>query len=114
MDECPSISWTILGCTPLLRSKVAHVCLRSWNLLLGRFAFSRRGFQERFIRLWQLMGVPDLVEKTHSHPFCLFLCSRTLRRATLESLMPLLLFLVFGGRNYPAEDGPVYHESAFG
>ena len=33
-EEWPSISWTIFGCTPFVRSSVAHVCLRSWNLVL--------------------------------------------------------------------------------
>src|SRR4028118_1658336 len=31
MLECPSISETIFGCTPLVRSSVAQVCLRSWK-----------------------------------------------------------------------------------
>jgi hypothetical protein len=28
MLECPSISETIFGCTPLVRRSIAHVCLR--------------------------------------------------------------------------------------
>lgn len=33
MDECPSISLTICGWTPLISSRVAQVCLRSWNFV---------------------------------------------------------------------------------
>jgi hypothetical protein len=33
MEECPSISETILEFTFLVRSRVAHVWRRSWNLI---------------------------------------------------------------------------------
>ena len=69
MDECPSISGTIFGCTPFVRSSVAHVCLRSWNLVPWRSpAFLSRGFQERLVMLWVLREVPTLEENTHSSP----------------------------------------------
>lgn len=47
-------------------SKVAQVSLRLWKGILGSPIFSKSGHQERFIRLWQLTGVPLLIEKTHS------------------------------------------------
>jgi hypothetical protein len=36
---CPSISCTTLGCTPILRSIVAELCLRSWKRISGSPAF---------------------------------------------------------------------------
>jgi hypothetical protein len=38
MLACPRISETILGLTFLERSSVAHLCLKSWNLIPGNSA----------------------------------------------------------------------------
>jgi hypothetical protein len=43
MFACPSISCTILGCVPLDSRSVAHVCLRSWNLIRGKSVRFRSG-----------------------------------------------------------------------
>src|SRR5215217_138951 len=58
MLEYPSISLTILGCTPFVSSKVAQVCLRSWNLMSGSPALSRSGFQCLSWRLSRRTGYP--------------------------------------------------------
>ena len=52
MLECPSISETIFGCTPLVNSSVAQVCLRSWNLMSGSPTRLRS-------RPWALSRDPD-------------------------------------------------------
>src|SRR5215213_10664150 len=99
IDECPSISWTILGCTPLVRSRVAQVCLRSWNLVSsGSPVLFSKGFQERLCRLWTLMDVPTPVQKTHSPSF---LCLWSASMEDWVSLMLLLPFRVLGASMWP-------------
>ena len=42
-EKCPSIPDTVFTSTPFCRARVANVCLRSWNLILGNPArFSTR------------------------------------------------------------------------
>src|SRR5215218_7176681 len=64
MFACPSISCTIFGCVPLDRRSVAHVCLRSWNLMRGKSARSRSGLNERYVRLPTSVGVPTVEVNT--------------------------------------------------
>ena len=67
IEEWPKSSWTIFGCTPFVRSNVAQVFRRSWNLVQSeKLAAYSRGFQDRVCRLWTLIGVPTLVQKIHS------------------------------------------------
>jgi hypothetical protein len=42
MDECPSISETILECKPFASNSVAQMCLRSWKRISGRPTFLSR------------------------------------------------------------------------
>ena|SRR5829696_4874648 len=113
MDECPSISWTIFGCTSFVRRSVAHVCLRSWNLVLwGRPAFLSRGFQDRLVRLWGLTEVPTLVVNPHS-PAPPTWCSLSARMASLVSLTVRLLRAVSGCVDHPVEDGSTHPQHSF-
>ncbi len=41
-----------------MSSNVAHVCLRSWNLILGSPALSSSGRNDRLVRFWASRGVP--------------------------------------------------------
>src|SRR5829696_5152335 len=117
MDECPSISLTIFGCTPLVRSRVAQVSLRSWNLMSGSPDLCRSGFQCLSWRLSRLIGVPRLVQNTRPkmfHPCPLAArslswrarCRSSASAAPEVSLMDRRLPLVFGSvrRRPPFDD----------
>ena len=52
MLACPNRCWTIFGCTPRPRSRVAHVCLRSCQRIEGRPARLRSGLKWRFTMFW--------------------------------------------------------------
>src|SRR5215212_2339678 len=64
MFACPSISCTIFGWVTLDKRSVAHVCLRSWNLMRGKSARSRSGLNERYVRLPTSTGVPTVEVNT--------------------------------------------------
>src|ERR687889_1992378 len=48
---------------PFIRSRVAQVCLRSWNLMSGSPARLRSGFQYLSCRVSRRMGVPRRVQR---------------------------------------------------
>jgi hypothetical protein len=62
----PKSSWTNFGCLSAMRSIVAQVCLRSWNLMCGSSALFKRGLKWRPRRLVPLLVVPVRVGKTRS------------------------------------------------
>jgi hypothetical protein len=64
MVACPSISETSFGLTLLPSRRVAQVCLRSWNRMVGRAAFLRSGVKDRSLRLEGCSSVPLCVAKT--------------------------------------------------
>jgi hypothetical protein len=45
---------------------VAHVCLRSWNLIWGSPARLRVGLKLRYMRLLEFVGVPVVEGKMYS------------------------------------------------
>jgi hypothetical protein len=76
---------------------VTAVCLRSWNGNLGNPAFfSRRGHQDRLVRLWQFTGVPLREEKIHSDPPVPTSCLLRVSMAMAVSRMLRLDLAVFG------------------
>jgi hypothetical protein len=54
------------GCTPRLRSKVAHICCKSWKRISGKPAFLSSGLKEFLTRFCGLKGVPTLMAKIRS------------------------------------------------
>ena len=54
MEECPSLSLTIFGCTSFVRRSVAQVCLRSWKRSSGSPARLSSGFQYLSCRVSRL------------------------------------------------------------
>jgi hypothetical protein len=58
MEECPSISETILGFTLRERSSVAQVCLRSWKRISGSPARLSSSLKERFLRYAASQAAP--------------------------------------------------------
>src|SRR5215208_8428872 len=62
----PKSSWTYFGCLPAMRSIVAQVWRRSWNLMGGSFALCKGGLKWRLRRLVPLVVVPVGVGKTRS------------------------------------------------
>src|SRR5215208_6629470 len=73
---------------------VAHVCLRSWNLIRGSSARLRIGLKLRYIRLLEFVGVPVEEGKMYSESTCWFLWLLSDSRAFSESSMrrPLPFF----------------------
>ena len=61
---CPNNSWTRFGCTLRAKSRVAQVCLRSWNRIVLSPARFSTGLEERLRRFEGLMIVPVSVAKT--------------------------------------------------
>ena len=57
MDECPSISETILGLTFRESKCVAHMCLGSWKRIVGMLARLSGAFRER-LRRWDGLTMP--------------------------------------------------------
>ena len=55
MVEWPNSSCTSLAWTPLPRSRVAQVCLRSWKRISGNPALLRRGLKDLVTRSWLLI-----------------------------------------------------------
>jgi hypothetical protein len=72
----PRSSWTYFGCLPAMRSIVAQVWRRSWNLMGGSSALFKRGLKWRPRRLAPLVVVPVRVGKTRS-----LSCQRTGRES---------------------------------
>jgi hypothetical protein len=69
--ECPSISLTILSCTPFVSSRVAQVCLSSWKRTSGRPARRTSGSKCREQRFspgsaYRLTSSPTTTDKTSS------------------------------------------------
>jgi hypothetical protein len=50
---------------------VAHVCLRSWNLIWSSPAHLRVGLKLRYMRLLEFVGVPVVEVKMYSESFTL-------------------------------------------
>src|SRR5215212_10232480 len=107
MSAWPRSSCTSLGCKPSINNRVAQVCRRLWKGILGSPASLRSGHQERFIRLWQLTGVPALVAKTHSALPFLSLCFFRASFAILVSVTERLPLADFGEVAWPPKQKPV-------
>src|SRR5918994_213107 len=67
MLPCPKRCWTIFGCTPRERSKVAQVWRRSCQRISGNSARRSRGLKYLFTMFCASRGVP--FEEANTRPF---------------------------------------------
>jgi hypothetical protein len=56
------IRCTVAGCTPIVKSSVAHECRRSWTRSCGTFAFLHRSWNMRFAFRGSMKPLWDVVK----------------------------------------------------
>ena len=66
--EWPRVSWTTFGLTPLRNQRVAAVCRRSWNRMIGIPALFSRGWKQPRTSQAAVRGRPVGRQKTKETP----------------------------------------------